>query len=539
MADRLHLLPKHRLVLEALLRNHLPDVEVWAYGSRVNGRSHDGSDLDLVLRGPGLKKIPIDQLGEFEEAVRESNIPFLVEARDWARLPESFHREIERDHVVLAGCEHWSEIHYWRDTTLGDVTEFLSGGTPSKGQPAYWNGSTPWVSAKDMKRFRLHDTVDHVTAEGLANGTRKVPAGSVLLLTRGMTLLNELPVCVAEKPMAFNQDVKALRPKPAVDPGFLPYLLLGNKGRLLSLVDLAGHGTGRINSDELESLDIRLPPPSEQRAIAQVLATLDDKIELNRRMNETLEAMARALFKSWFIDFDPVRAKMEGRDPGLPQHIADLFPERLVDSELGEIPEGWQFGTIRNIAFLNPESWSAKRSTEKIVYVDLANTKWGYIESVHNYLWDEAPSRARRVLRKGDTIIATVRPGNGSFALIDEDGLTGSTGFAVLRPREEVDREFIWCAATSSKNIDRLSHLADGGAYPAVQPVAVGETHVVLATSTARKAFSRLARPLLDNIETSKRESRVLTALRDALLPKLLSGEMRVGFAKKFIEAMV
>ena len=101
MADRLHLLPKHRLVLEALLRNHLPDVEVWAYGSRVNGRSHDGSDLDLVLRGPGLKKIPIDCLAEFEEAVRESNIPFLVEARDWARLPESFHREIERDHVVL------------------------------------------------------------------------------------------------------------------------------------------------------------------------------------------------------------------------------------------------------------------------------------------------------------------------------------------------------------------------------------------------------------------------------------------------------
>ena len=101
MADRLHLLPKHRWALETLLRKHLPDVEVWAYGSRVNGRSHDGSDLDLVLRGPSLKEIPSGQLGDFEEAVRESNIPFLVEARDWARLPERFHREIERDHVVL------------------------------------------------------------------------------------------------------------------------------------------------------------------------------------------------------------------------------------------------------------------------------------------------------------------------------------------------------------------------------------------------------------------------------------------------------
>ena len=101
MTDRLHLPPKHLRVLEALLRQHLPDVEVWAYGSRVNGRSHDGSDLDLVLRGSDLKEVPSDQLGDFEEAVRESNIPFLVEARDWTRLPERFHREIEREYVVL------------------------------------------------------------------------------------------------------------------------------------------------------------------------------------------------------------------------------------------------------------------------------------------------------------------------------------------------------------------------------------------------------------------------------------------------------
>ena len=101
MADRLHLPPKHRRVVETLLRKHLPDVEVWAYGSRVNGRSHDGSDLDLVLRGPGLKEIPSDWLGDFEEEIRESNIPFLVEARDWVRLPERFHGEIEREYVVL------------------------------------------------------------------------------------------------------------------------------------------------------------------------------------------------------------------------------------------------------------------------------------------------------------------------------------------------------------------------------------------------------------------------------------------------------
>ena len=101
MPDLLHLPARHRQILEALLREHLPGVEVWAYGSRVNGRCHDGSDLDLVLRGPELERIPADRLCDFEEAVRESTIPILVEARDWARLPERFHQEIEREHVVL------------------------------------------------------------------------------------------------------------------------------------------------------------------------------------------------------------------------------------------------------------------------------------------------------------------------------------------------------------------------------------------------------------------------------------------------------
>ena len=138
MADRLRLQPKHREVLEALLREYLPDVDVWAYGSRVSGKSHDGSDLDLVLRGPGLSEIPIGQLGDFEEAVRESTIPFLVEARDWARLPERFHREIERNHVVLeANASSNTENNGWISLRLGDVCAKIgSGATPRDGKDA-------------------------------------------------------------------------------------------------------------------------------------------------------------------------------------------------------------------------------------------------------------------------------------------------------------------------------------------------------------------------------------------------------------------
>ena len=242
------------------------------------------------------------------------------------------------------------------------------------------------------------------------------------------------------------------------------------------------------------------PPLPKQRTIAYVLGTLDDKIELNRRMNETLEAMARALFKFWFVDFEPVRAKMEGRWrrgeslPGLPAKHYDLFPDRLVPSELGEIPEGWDVKTLGELVELNPESWSRMNSPADVEYVDLANTKWGVIEFTQHFLWQDAPSRARRVLRLGDTVVGTVRPGNGSYSLIGNDGLTGSTGFAVLRPLHLRFRELVYLSATASDNIEWLAHRADGAAYPAVRPEIVAETEVAIPTAEidVLDCFSRL-----------------------------------------------
>ena len=537
----------HLRIVRDVLRQHLPaGVKVWVFGSRATWKTKDSSDLDLALEGS--TEIPSGCLAALETAFEESDLPFVVDVVDINRIGEHFGRIVSQQRVVLVPshddrerqggsftrinrhatrCESSSAPADWQEARLGDVVRLVSGGTPSKGRAAYWDGEIPWVSARDMKKFRLRDTSHHVTAEGLANGTRQVPAGTVLLLTRGMRLLKELPVCVTERPMAFNQDIKALLVRARLEPSFLPYLVVGSERRLLNLVDLAGHGTGRINSDELRALDVRLPPTCEQRAIAHILGTLDDKIELNRRMNETLEAMARALFKSWFVDFDPVRAKMEGRDTGLPQDIADLFSDRLVDSEMGEIPEGWRASTLADVALLNPESWSNRNAPDSIRYVDLANTKWGYIDDIREYTWAEAPSRSRRVLRRGDTIVGTVRPGNGSFALIDRDSLTGSTGFAVLRPRSATEREIVWCAATSEDSIKRLSHLADGGAYPAVSPGAVLDTLVVLPDERLRRAFSSLAAPLLNRAQANRRDAHVLAAVRDTLLPQLMSGEIR------------
>jgi type I restriction enzyme S subunit len=235
----------------------------------------------------------------------------------------------------------------WQSRTLDDCATFVSGGTPSKSRTDFWTGTIPWVSAKDLKVFRLHDAEDHVTADAVRAGSRLAPAGSIFLLVRGMTLHKDVPICVAMRDMAFNQDIKALMPKSGVDASFLTYWLLSQKSALLRSVDSAGHGTGRLNTDTLKAMTVALPPLAEQKAIAGVLGALDDKIELNRRMNATLESMARALFQSWFVDFDPVRAKLDGRPPtGMDKATADLFPDSFEESSLGRIPKGWETGSI-------------------------------------------------------------------------------------------------------------------------------------------------------------------------------------------------
>ena len=207
-----------------------------------------------------------------------------------------------------------------------------------------------------------------------------------------------------------------------------------------------------------------------------------------------------------------------------------MFPDALDD--VGK-PVGWRQGTLAAVAGLNPESWSASTYPDEIRYVDLSNTKWGAIESTEVHDKDSAPSRAQRILRAGDTIVGMVRPGNGSYAFIGEDGLTGSTGFAVLRPQNPRHREFVYLAATSTENIERLAHLADGGAYPAVRPETVIATALSGFDEMSLQRFSEVTKPLIDKIESNKRESRTLADTRDLLLPKLMSGEVGLKDGEK------
>jgi len=219
---------------------------------------------------------------------------------------------------------------------------FVSGNTPSKANRAYWGGGTPWVSAKDMGDFWIEDTEDHLTEAGVAVASRLMPPGAVLLLARGMTLHKRVPICRVARASTFNQDVKAVLPKAGLSPRFLPYLLVGNHDRLHERVDSAGHGTGRLNADALLSFPVFVPSSAEQEAIADIGEAIDERLRLLRQTNATLESIAQALFKGWFIDFDPVRAKAEGREPeGMDAATAALFPAEFEESAPGLIPKGW------------------------------------------------------------------------------------------------------------------------------------------------------------------------------------------------------
>jgi type I restriction enzyme S subunit len=417
---------------------------------------------------------------------------------------------------------------------IGDVSRILSGGTPRKNIPENWGGSIPWFSAANMHEKYLERSDINLTEAGLDSGSRIAPEGSTLLLVRGSGLFNHIPICFAKSDVAFNQDVKAFVPDEHTDPLFFHYWLESMRSKLSENLGVTGIGAGKFDTDFLRNLPFPDLPRSKQEEIGRVAALCDDKIDLNRRMAATLEEMARALYRSWFVDFDPVKAKAEGLAPAfMDEATAALFPDRFED---GGLPEGWRRGRLSDVASLNPEKWGTRNAPETIVYVDLSNTKWGVIEATTTYSWSEAPSRARMVLRPGDTIVGTVRPGNGSFAYVAETGLTGSTGFAVLRPNRPNDAALVNLAATDPENIAALANLADGGAYPAVRPDIVGASEVIIAPEMVRDAFAAQVTPIVNRMEEAKRESRSLAALRDILLPKLMSGELRVGEARDQIE---
>jgi type I restriction enzyme S subunit len=310
----------------------------------------------------------------------------------------------------------------------------------------------------------------------------------------------------------------------------------------LNLPELLASATGStfpcVSREQIAGIESDVPALDVQRSISRILATLDDKIELNRRMNQTLEGLTRALFQSWFVDFDPVTAKAAGRQPvGMSADTARLFPDAFEDSPLGPIPKGWRVGNVPDAIELNP----TRRITDCVVapYLDMANMPTDSHRAIN---WYDREVGSGMKFINGDVLLARITPclEHGKTAFVDflQDGQVGwgSTEYIVLRAKAPLRLEHAYFLARSEDfRVHAIANMTWSSGRQRVPASCFESYPMVIPTDQVVKQFGRIASETLRRIKASDEQSRTLAALRDALLPRLLSGELRPKEAEELV----
>jgi len=422
----------------------------------------------------------------------------------------------------------------WREVTIGELVEIFDGphATPPK-----TNDGPVFLGISNLAQGRLDlSSAKHLSEDDHRRWTRRVEpkAGDVVFSYE--TRLGEAARIPSDLRCCLGRRMGLLRARPGeVNDRFLLYAYLGPRFQeILRSRTVHGSTVDRIPLIDMPGFPIEVPADiEEQRAIAHILGTLDDKVELNRRMNETLEAMVRALFKSWFVDFDPVRAKAEGRDPGLVRPLADLFPARLADTELGEIPEGWVVAPFR--AVLRPRM---ERSGD----ADLPE----YSATMDGLF--PRDSRFKKQLSRSHSQNKRIMAGDLVFGLsrrVINFGLMRAPAGAVSPVYEVFSVDATRCdpeLLEQSFRVNMQSHLSilRPGAREG-QPIDrefLLSKLTLIPDSRVQDGFLRVSAPFKERMRSLHDESLALAALRDALLPKLISGELRVKAADGIVQEL-
>ena len=513
---------EHRATVHSLLETYLPGTAVWAYGSRVTWTARAHSDLDLVVFATPEQS---NQVGLLREAFEESNLPFRVDLFVWDAVPESFRRTIAMEHVVLS--EHQKTPRGRPTRPLRDLAELRLSSVDKKtveGESnvrlcnytdVYYNdavrASIPFMRATateaEIQKCRLlvNDVV--ITKDSEKHDDIGVPS----LVKETMDDL----VC--------GYHLAILRPRPGTHGPYLFYALSDRRAQHQFHAYANGITRFGLRKADIELVDVPFPPLAEQRAIAGVLGALDDRIELNRRTNQTLEAMARALFKSWFVDFDPVRAKMEGRDTGLLPGIADLFADRFVESELGEIPEGWNVGSINSSFELtmgqSPPGHTYNNEGDGLPFYQ-GRSDFGF----------RYPTRRRhcttptRIAQPADTIVS-VRAPVGDINIASERSCIGR-GLAALRHKSQSVSFTYYSCFRLQPDLRRFEDT--GTVFGAITKAQFAALRVLDPPTGVVSAFEEMAGPLDRLIRIQETDLGHIGSLRDTLLPRLVSGEVRL-----------
>jgi len=413
----------------------------------------------------------------------------------------------------------------WRWTLLTDIARLETGHTPSRKRPEYWDGDVPWIGIRDATAahgFTLHDTVEHTNQLGIENSSARVLPANTVCLSRTASVGY---VVVMGRPMATSQDFVNWVCSDDLDFRFLKYVLLAERDSFHMFASGSVHQT--IYFPEVKAFHICLPPIKEQRRIADVLSALDDKIELNRRMNGTLESIARAIFKSWFVDFDPVRRKMEGGDPGLPPDLAALFPDAVSDSALGELPSGWRVGCLGDVAVQVRDSVKPSDILAATPYFGLEHLPKRSI-ALGDWTTADGVASGKSRFAVGDILFGKLRP---YFHKVGPPPVAGvcSTDIVVVRPLASEYFALVLGHLSSDEFVDHANAASSGTRMPRTSWRDMAAYPIAVPPRAVCTAFEAMAGPLVDLTWGNITRSRTLSCLRDTALPVLLAGELALS----------
>lgn len=529
--------PKDLETVKKILAAHVPEYEVRAFGSRVQWTAKDSSDFDLVIMTE--KPLPSAKMADLKEAFTESDLPFKVDVVDWAATKDKFRKIIEKQFVRIKTVKPaLSEIR------LGDVCEKIgSGATPRGGSSAYLDtGGVSLIRSQNVYNDGFHkDGLAHITSEHADQlNNVEVKEGDVLLNITGGSVGRCCHVASDILPARVNQHVAIIRSdEKKLHNRFLRYYMVSPmiQGYLLSMA-AAGATRPALTKEMIEDLNLLAPDLTTQRAIAHILGTLDDKIELNRRMNKTLEEIARTIYKSWFVDFDPVRKKAAGEPTGLPEEIEKLFPKEFEKSELGEIPKGWEFPLLSELM----ETTSITHSFNKpqLIFLNTSDIFNGFVTK--NTYGDVAsfPGQAKKSIRRDDILYSEIRPANRRFAYIDFDAYdyVVSTKLMVLRAIGSVSPIALYFFMTSDEVVSELQMLAESrsGTFPRITFNQVKRLRMVVPSKAILDEYTSFLSNIFTQSRFLHRQNETLSEFRDTLLPRLLSGSLPIRDAEKLLK---
>ena len=416
----------------------------------------------------------------------------------------------------------------WRWRKLTDLSRLETGHTPSRSKPEYWDGDIPWIGIRDATGNHgrtLPDTMQHVTQAGIDNSSARVLPTNTVCLSRTASVGY---VVVMGREMATSQDfVNWVCDERKLDYRYLKYVLLAEQRSFSRFSHGTTHQT--IYFPEVKAFHICAPEIDGQRAIADVLSSLDDKIEQNRRTGRQLEALARAVFKAWFVDFEPVKAKAAGATafPGLPTETFASLPKTLQDSPLGPVPEGWEVGTMGDIGTQRREQIAPEATDGETPYIGLEHMPRRDITLSD---WDTAASVTSSKFRfcRGDILFGKLRPYFHKVGPAPIDGVC-STDIVVLHPKKPGYTVWLLMLVSSDEFVAHSDRSSAGTKMPRTNWKDMAAYGAAVPPLPVASAFQGQIEPMLHLITGSIHESRRLATLRDYLLPRLLSGRVRVG----------